>query len=159
VSLQSWSRRDPQPVGTGWEVAFVAVSAVLLLLGLGALAGRGAAAAILGGGWVWPARGAFRTALGGLLTGRPAAGLAAAAAARLPGAVAVYAAVGVAELVSVALLAAGGIGWAGYSRPGDARGGMATRGEAAAVLGVGRLRSVRSIIRPDLYGPPGGGAR
>ena len=33
------------------------------------------------------------------------------------------------------------------------RAGLATRAQAAAVLGVGRLQRVRHLIRPDLYGP------
>ena len=43
---------------------------------------------------------------------------------------------------------------AGHAVPatGDARGGMATRGEAEQALGMGRLRAAREIIRPDLYG-------
>ena len=36
-------------------------------------------------------------------------------------------------------------------RPGRPR-GMASRGEAERLLGVTRLRKVRSVVRPDLYG-------
>ena len=35
--------------------------------------------------------------------------------------------------------------------PGRLR-GMASRGEAERLLGVTRLREVRSVVRPDLYG-------
>jgi hypothetical protein len=35
--------------------------------------------------------------------------------------------------------------------PGRPR-GMASRGEAERLLGVTRLRKVRSVVRPDLYG-------
>ena len=35
--------------------------------------------------------------------------------------------------------------------PGRLR-GMASRGEAERLLGVTRLRKVRSVVRPDLYG-------
>jgi hypothetical protein len=35
--------------------------------------------------------------------------------------------------------------------PGRLR-GMASRGEAERLLGVSRLRKVRSVVRPDLYG-------
>jgi hypothetical protein len=35
--------------------------------------------------------------------------------------------------------------------PGRMR-GMASRGEAERLLGVTRLRKVRSVVRPDLYG-------
>jgi hypothetical protein len=57
----------------------------------------------------------------------------------------------VAELAAIAT----GIGLAvlftRYHQPGDARRGMATRAEAAGVLGISRLRSAREVIRPDLY--------
>ena len=105
---------------------------------------------------MWPPREAWPAAVGGLLTGHPAAGLSTGDAARLPGTAAVYAGVAVAELAALGLLTAGGVGWARYRRPGDARGGMATRGEAAAVLGLGRLLAARSVIRPDRYGPTEG---
>ncbi len=147
-TMQRWARRDPQPVGTGWEIACVAVTAVLLLLGLGGLTGRAAAAAVFGGGWVWPRHGAWLAALGGLLAGHPAAGLPAADAARLPSAAAVYAGVVLTELVALALLTAGGVGWARYRRPGDARGGMATRREA-----VGGARGRSAARRPADHPP------
>jgi hypothetical protein len=35
--------------------------------------------------------------------------------------------------------------------PGRLR-GMASRGEAEGLLGVTRLRKIRSVVRPDLYG-------
>ncbi len=47
-------RRDPQPMSRGAEVALVVLAGVLMLLGLAALVGLGAAAALVGGGWAWP---------------------------------------------------------------------------------------------------------
>jgi hypothetical protein len=146
-------RRDPQPLGRAGETALVAVCAVLVAVSLAALAGLGAACVVAGGGWVWPHGGSTIThTLGGLLSGRPGRGLPAVLARRVPGRVAVYSGVVAAELLLAALAVAGGVAFTRWHRPGDARGGMATRAEAAAVLGVGRLRGAMAIIRPDLYG-------
>lgn len=153
-------RRDPQPIGRGGEVALVAVAGVLLMLGLAALAGLGAAAALAGGGWVWP-RGsdAIGAVLGGLLTGQPGHGLPPDLAGRVPGRAAVYSGVAAAELAMLTLAGVAGILFWRYRRPGDARRGMATRSEAAQVLGRSRLRAARAIIRPDLHGPAARGNR
>ena len=145
--------RDPQPLGRAGETALVVLCAVLLAVSLTALAGLGAASWLAGGGWVRP-HGSTTAAhvLGGLLAGHPGRGLPPTEATRVAGPAAVYVAVAASELV---LLVVAGFGWALFARwyrPGDARRGMATRGEAAAVLGTGRLRAVRAILRPDLYG-------
>ncbi|PZS26642.1 MAG: conjugal transfer protein, partial [Pseudonocardiales bacterium] len=47
-------RRDPQPMGQGWEVAVAVIGGALLGFGLAALAGLGVASALFGDGWVWP---------------------------------------------------------------------------------------------------------
>ena len=147
-------RRDPQPLGRAGETALVAVCAVLLAVSVAALAGLGTACLVAGGGWVWPhGTSTIARTLGGLLSGRPGRGLPAVLARRVPGPVPVYSGVVAAELLLAALAAAGGVAFTRWHRPGDTRGGMATRAEAAAVLGVGRLRSAMAIIRPDLYGP------
>jgi hypothetical protein len=39
-----------------------------------------------------------------------------------------------------------------HRRPGDLRGGMATRREAEHALGLRTLRAAKAIIRPDRYG-------
>ena len=153
-------RRDPQPMGRGGEVALVALAGVLMLLGMAALAGLGVAATLAGGGWVWPhGTDTIGSVLGGLLTGHPGRGLPPELAARVPGPVAVYSGVAVAELAMLVVTTAGGVLFWRYHRPGDARRGMATRGEAAQVLGRSRLRAARAIIRPDLSGPPAGRRR
>ena len=150
-------RRDPQPMRRSGEVALVALAAVLMLLGFAALAGLGAAAALAGGGWVWPhGTDTIGSVLAGLLTGHPGGGLPPELAARVPGPVAVYSGVAVAELAMLVVTTAGGVLFWRYHRPGDARRGMATRGEAAQVLGRSRLRAARAIIRPDLHGPAAG---
>jgi len=47
-----------------------------------------------------------------------------------------------------------------WTRPGDARRGMASRFEAQQVLGQSRLRESARLIRPDLHrGKSGGGSR
>ena len=153
-------RRDPQPIGRSGEVALVALATVLMLLGFAALAGLGAAAALAGGGWVWPhGSDTIGAVLAGLLTGHPGQGLPPELAARVPGPVPVYSGVAVAELAMVVVATAGGVLFWRCHRPGDARRGMATRSEATQVLGRSRLRAARAIIRPDLNGPPAGRRR
>jgi hypothetical protein len=147
-------RRDPQPMSQGWEVAAAVVGGVLIGVGVAALAGLGVACAVWGGGWVWPHHTDTVThVLGGLMQGHPGRGLPPAQQRLVAEPAAVYGCVILAELALAGLAITGGVLIARYRRPGDARGGMATRGEAEQVLGIGRLRSARSIIRPDLYGP------
>jgi hypothetical protein len=143
--------RDPQPIGRAGETALVVLAAVVLAVALAALAGLGLASLVAGRGWVWP-HGADTAGhvLGGILTGRPGHGLPARTAARVASDPAVYTGIAVCEVL---LGAVTGLGWwlaAGWYRPSDARRGMATRSEAAAVLGAARLRSARAVIRPDL---------
>lgn len=146
-------RPDPQPIGQGWEVAVVAIGGALLGLGLAGLAGLGAASALFGGGWVWPhGTATIGHVIGGVLAGHPGRGLPAGQAAKVAGPVAVYVCVAAAELALAVAASVAGVLFARYRRPGDARGGMATRGEAEQVLGISRLRQARQIIRPDLYG-------
>jgi hypothetical protein len=147
-------RRDPQPMGQGWEVAVAVIGGALLALGLAALCGLGAASALFGRGWVWPhGTDTIGHVIGGLFAGRPGRGLdlrQARLVARTP---AVYLCVAVCELAVIAASSAGGVLILRYRRPGDAQGGMATRTEAKQVLGVSKLRGARQIIRPDLYAP------
>lgn len=151
MSVADRGRKDPQPLGQGWELPFVLLTAALIGAGLAALAGCGAAAAVLGGGWVWPhGTQPMLHTLGGLLSGHPGAGLTPQAAAKIPAPAAVYAGVGLAEILfltttlTVAALACRR--W----RPG-AGSGMATRAQAVDALGVAELRAARGLIRPDLY--------
>jgi hypothetical protein len=145
-------RRDPQPIGRGGEAAVAILAGVLLVLGLAALCGLGAASALLGRGWVWPhGTDTITHVLGGLLTGHPGNGLDPRQARLVPGPVGIYLCVAACELMAVATSIAGAVLVARYRRPGDVRGGMATRGEAEQALGISRLRAVREIIRPDLY--------
>lgn len=147
-------RHDPQPMTQGWEAPALVVAGVAGALGGAALVGLGVAAALFGGGWVWP--GSTDTAvpvLGGLLSGQPGAGLPADLQARVPGPAAVYSCIAIAELIAVTLSITAAVLFCRNRRPNDARRGMATRAEATTVLGRARLREARAIIRPDLYGP------
>ena len=145
-------RRDPQPMGQGWEAPVAAIGGVLLGAAFAALAGLGVASALWGGGWVWPhSTDTIQHTLGGLLQGHPGRGLAPTQAPLVAGRSAVYGSVALAELLLIALAITAGVLIARYRRPGDARSGMASRGEAEQVLGRSRLREAKVIIRPDLY--------
>lgn len=151
-------RRDPQPIGTGWELAAVAVGGALIAVALAALTGLGLGSAMFGGGWVWP-HGTETTAhvLGGLLHGQPGRGLPPDQLHRVAEPVPVYACVAASELALLTIAAVAGVLIERYRRPGDARGGMATRREAEQALGLSQLRGARSIVRPDRYGPTAAG--
>jgi hypothetical protein len=136
----------------GGEVVLVVLAGVLLFLALAALIGLASASALFGGGWVWPSdNDTIGQVLAGLLTGEPGRGLPMQLQARVPGSVAVYSSVASAELLMIAAAGTAAALFWRYHRPGDARGGMATRSEAQQVLGRSRLRQARTIIRPDLY--------
>ena len=150
--MDSYRRRDPQPLARGGEVAALVLAGLALATGWAALVGQSGAAAVFGGGWVWPVGSDnMIRAVTGLLAGHPGRGLPAAQAGRLPAAWVVYTAVVAAEVAAAAALA--GAGWlaARWWRPNDPRRGMATRGQAAEVLGRRRLRAARVVLRPDLY--------
>jgi hypothetical protein len=152
VTTPSERRRDPQPIGRGWELAVAAAGGALTTVALAALVGLALASALWGGGWVWP-RGTetVTRVLGGLLQGDPGRGLPPDQLEQVAGPVPVYWCVAVVEgaLMTAAVITA--VLVARYRRPGDARGGMATRREAERALGLGPLRSARTVIRPDLY--------
>ena len=145
-------RHDPQPIGQGWEVAVAVIGGALLCFGLAALCGLGGASALFGGGWVWPhGTDTIGHVIGGLCAGHPGRGLDPRQEGLVAEPTAVYMCVGVCELAVIAMSIVGCVLVTRYRRPNDARGGMATRGDAAEVLGLTRLRSARHIIRPDLY--------
>ncbi|HEY3717778.1 MAG TPA: hypothetical protein VGL39_24905 [Jatrophihabitantaceae bacterium] len=153
MTMPNQRRRDPQPLGQSWELAVVVLSAALLGLALAALLGLGAAAALFGGGWVWPhGTDTIRHVLGGLLAAHPGRGLPARQVRQVAAPVPTYLCVLACEVALIGLLAWAGVLIARYRRLGDARGGMATRTEAKQALGQGRLRGARDIIRPDLHG-------
>ena len=118
-----------------------------LALVAAAHAGRTVANGVTGNGWAWTPRAQLFTALPGIVAGDARAGLPPG-----PGASAavVHTAVAAAEvltlLVIVLAVRAGLRAWG----PGRIR-GMATRAQAAALLGPGRLRRVAPVVRPDLH--------
>jgi hypothetical protein len=145
-------RRDPQPIGRGWELAVVAAGGALIAVALAALAGLGLASALWGDGWVWPhGTETVIHVLGGLLHGNPGRGLPPDQLRQVAGPVPVYACVAVAELIVVITAVISAVLISRYRRPGDARGGMATRTEAEQALGLRQLRAGRAVIRPDRY--------
>jgi hypothetical protein len=145
-------RGDPQPIGRGWELAVVAAGGTLIAVALAALAGLGLASALWGDGWVWPHGSETGIhVLGGLLQGQPGRGLPPEQLRQVAGPVPVYACVAAAELVLVITAVIGAVLISRYRRPGDARGGMATRGEAEQALGLRQLRAGGAVIRPDRY--------
>src|SRR4051794_20364284 len=88
------SRTDVGPAS--WEVPAAVALAWLAVAALLLPAGRGVAAGLAGGDWVWPTDGAALAAsVGGLLAGDSEAGLDATQVAVLPGTSAVYAVIAV----------------------------------------------------------------
>jgi len=151
MTAQPYQRREPQPWGRAGEVAFVAASGVLVLLAAAALAGVGVSGVLFGRGWVWPhGDAALISSIHGLLTGRVGVGLTPAADRRVPGPGPVYGLAALGELALMAVTVCAVVVWWRHLGPG-ASVGMATRAEAAAALGVARLRTSRTIIRPDLH--------
>ena len=148
---RSWTARSDVPPGS-WEVPV----ACGVVWGLGALlamsAGQGLAAWLFGAGWVWPV-GAAGLVSGtvGLLTGRPGMGLGAGRAAWVPTPAMVYWVIGPLEALLVCVAVFVAVVWWRHTGP-AVRSGMASRVEARAALGVGRLARGRAMIRPDLYG-------
>lgn len=141
-------RADPYP--WTWELPVGVAAAVGLVLVLGVHAGRSFACLIGGYGLRWTRQGSLFTALRGILTGNASVGL----AEPVPGVSAGVLAWSI-ILVEAACLAV--CVWAGHeamTRWGPAAvKGVATASEAEELLGCSRLRRVRRIVRPDLYGP------
>jgi hypothetical protein len=153
-----YRRRDPQPISRGWELAVAAAGGTLIAVALAALVGLGLASALWGGGWVWP-RGTetITHVVGGLLQGNPGRGLPPDQLRQVAEPIPVYASVVVAELVLLTAAVVTAVLVARHRRPGDARGGLATRREAEQALGLHQLRAGRAVIRPDRY--PSRGSR
>ena len=138
----------------------MAAGGALIAVVLAALAGLGVASALWGGGWVWPhGTDTVMRVLGGLLHGHPGRGLSPDQLRQVAGPVPVYACVAAVELVVLITAVITAVLISRYLRPGDARGGMATRSEAQQALGLRQLRGGRAVIRPDRYPPRSGRVR
>lgn len=143
--MQTERRTNPFP--WTWEPAAATGLVVAILLAVGVQLGRTAANWTAGAGWVWP--GNLLTGLWGVLAGDAAAGLHFVGPAAGRGVL--YAWVGGVEAVLLVALVSVGLGAARRWGPGRLK-GMATAVEAEQTLGVSRLRRVRKVVRPDLYG-------
>jgi len=143
--MQQSRRTTPYP--STWEIPLGAALAIGGVLVLAAHAARALANLLAGAGWTITGQSQLFTTLPALLAGNARAGLPPGPAAA-PGLL--YTCLVVVELLAVLIM-----GWAvlaGMRRWGPARvRGMATRAQAAALLGPGRLRRVAPIVRPDQY--------
>ena len=154
MSQQS-RRHDPYP--WTWEIPLGIALVTLMMLVCGVHLGRGIANVWAGAGWAFPRRVELFRSLPAVLGGDAAAGLDG-----LNGSVSSPTAVWTWVVVTEVMLLAVGV-WLSKLvvdrwGPGRPR-GMASRGEAERLLGVTRLRKVRSVVRPDLYGKESGLAR
>ena len=143
---QADRRRDPYPFT--WEIPVGVLTVWLLLAGLGVHLGRAVANWLAGAGWTWPDSKALFTSLPDLLGGDPTAGITLPSAAAAPDLVYGW-------IVTVQLLQLAGTITASACAlrrwgPGRMK-GMASADDAEQILGIGRLRRVAPIIRPDLH--------
>lgn len=147
--LQTDRRRNPYPLT--WEIPAGVAATVVLLAALGIQVGRSMAHWVAGGGWRWPLGRALFSSLGAILGGHATAGLdpvpvPAADPAAVFGWIVAVEAILASVAITATVLALRRWG------PGRMR-GMATHEQARSTLGAGRLRRVRSVLRPDLYPP------
>lgn len=146
--MQRSRRSNPYPLT--WEIPVGIILAVLLLLVLGVHAGRAVANLVAGSGLTMTPRAELLTSLPGLLSGNSAAGLDPSPV-PVAGAGLLWACIAFVEVVITTLLAwAGRHAWSSWG-PGRVD-GVASRAELDQVLGLGRLRKVAPVVRPDLYG-------
>jgi hypothetical protein len=147
MSQQS-RRHNPYP--WNWEIPLGVVLVILMVLVCGVHLGRGIANVLAGAGWAFPRRVELFRSLPAVLRGDAAAGLDG-----FNGSIsspsAVWAWVIATELMLLALSLLGLKLVLDRWGQGRLR-GMANRGEAERLLGVTRLRKVRAVVRPDLYG-------
>ena len=141
-------RRDPYP--WTWEIPLGVVLVILMVLVCGVHLGRGIANVWAGAGWAFPRRVELFRSLPAVLRGDAAAGLDGLnGSMSSPSAVWMWVVATEVMLLAVAVFILKLI----LDLWGPARlRGMASRGEAERLLGVTRLRKVRRVVRPDLYG-------
>ena len=147
MSQQS-RRHDPYP--WTWEILVGIALVILLVLVCGVHLGRGIANVLTGAGWAFPGRVDLFRSLPDVLRGDAGAGLDDLDR-YMPSPATLWTWTVVTEVmllaVCVFVLKMVLDRWG----PGRMR-GMASRGEAERLLGATRLRKVRSVVRPDLYG-------
>ena len=147
MSQQS-RRRDPYP--WTWEVPVGVVLVILLVLAGGVHLGRAIANVLAGAGWSFPLLVDLFSSLPGVLRGDAGAGLTGLNG-DLPSPMKLWVCLVASELmvmaVCVSLLKFALQRWG----PGRMK-GMASADEAETLLGLTRLRKVRRVVRPDLYG-------
>jgi hypothetical protein len=147
MSQQS-RRHDPYP--WTWEIPAGIALVILLVLVCGVHLGRGIANVLTGAGWAFPGRVDLFKSLPDVLRGDAGAGLDDHDG-YMPSPATLWTWTVVTEvmLLAVCLFVLKMVldRWG----PGRMR-GMASRGEAERLLGATRLRKVRSVVRPDLYG-------
>ena len=127
-----------------WEPAVGALTTVALLGVVAIQAGRSLTLAASGAGWHWPPAPALVTSSWGILTGDLHAGLTTHGTANVWVAWAIAGALFVAGLTAAIVLAL-------RVTAGRRFKGMATTGQAEQLLGLGRHRANRAVIRPDLH--------
>ena len=147
MSQQS-RRHDPYP--WTWEIPVGIALVILLVPVCGVHLGRGIANVLTGAGWAFPGRVDLFKSLPDVLRGDAGAGLDDHDG-YMPSPATLWTWTVVTEVmllaVCVFVLKMVLDRWG----PGRMR-GIASRGEAERLLGVTRLRKVRSVVRPDLYG-------
>jgi hypothetical protein len=133
-----------------WETPVSIALVILLVLACGVHLGRGIANVLAGAGWAFPGRVDLFRSLPEVLRGDAGAGLDDLDGSRSsPATLWTWVVVTEVMLLAVCVFVLKMV----LDRWGPGRmEGMASRGEAERLLGVTRLRKVRSIVRPDLCG-------
>ena len=135
-----------------WEPFVAGLALYVLVVLVAAQVARGIAYLLAGDGFRWPTADAQVSSAFPVLAGHSASGLLGTGVPVL-GSTWLYVCLIVVEVV--ALTAVTWVGVALFLRWGPARMlGMATRAEAEKLLGLARLRSHASVIRPDLHQHP-----
>jgi hypothetical protein len=123
---------------------------ILLVLVCGIHLGCAIANVLAGAGWTFPGRIELFRSLPEVLRGDAGAGLTGLNG-DFPSPVTLWLCVVATELMLIAVCVLLLKLVLGHWGPGRMR-GMASSGEAEGLLGVTRLRKVRTVVRPDLYG-------
>ena len=141
-------RHDPYP--WTWEIPTCVVVAITLVMVSGVHLGRAIANVVAGADWVVPERADLFRSLPAVLQGDAGAGIHGLDRS-IASSTALWTYIAATELIL--LIACAVLLKMVLDRWGPARmRGMASPAEAERLLGVRRLRRVRAVIRPDLYG-------